>query len=191
MSASSRTEPLALPGGVGAWARERFAAPRFALLACALTAAGWAGAAWPGGAAFAGRVLLALWLVGALRLWDDLADRARDRERHPERVLARAASPRPFALALAAALAVGLASLAWLAPARAAGFALLSAGLAAWYARGSRRPWPHALVLLAKYPALALLVGASSAATWPRVTALSLLYLALVAYERATDPDLR
>jgi 4-hydroxybenzoate polyprenyltransferase len=192
MSASSRAEPLPTPrAGVLAWARERTRPSRFAVLALAVAAAGATGAPWPGAPAFLGRAALALVLVLALRLLDDLVDLHRDRAQHPARVLPRAPSPRPFVVALASTLALGGAALALLGPMRLAGLALLVLLLGGWYALGTRRPWPHALVLLAKYPALALLVGAPDAAPGPRALALGLLYAALVAHERATDPALR
>ena len=68
---------------------------------------------------------------------------------------------------------------------------LLVLVLGCWYSWGTRRPWPHTLVLLAKYPALALIVGAPHAASLPRAVALAFLYGVLGLYERATDPELR
>jgi len=92
---------------------------------------------------------------------------------------------------LCAGLASALVTLHWIAPARAAGLVALLIALGSWYVIPRQRPWVHALALLAKYPALAVLLGTEGAQTLPRVAAMTLLYGALVLHERATDPDLR
>jgi hypothetical protein len=108
-------------------------------------------------------IALAWTLVAQFRLWDDLADRDEDRARHPERVLARAASLRPFrGLVLALFLVNTAWLLLWSAPAVVL-FLALNAFFAAWYA-GLRRACPgragRAHVVLLKYPAFVYTVAA-------------------------------
>ncbi len=195
MSVSSTSSPSRSASGPVVWFTERVLAGagawRFPLLATAVVAAGAAGGQWPGAADAALRLGLAYLLVVCLRLLDDLVDRASDRLRHPERSLVRAASTGPHVAVLCAGLASALVTLHWIAPARAAGLVALLIALGSWYVVPRQRPWVHALALLAKYPALAVLLGTEGAQTLPRVAAMTLLYGALVLHERATDPDLR
>ena len=195
MSVSSTSSPRAAASGPLAWFLERVLAGsgawRFPLLAVAIVAASIAGGPWPGAADAVLRLGMAYLLVVCLRLLDDLVDRASDRIHHPERSLARAASTGPYVAALCLGLATALVTLHGLAPARAAGLVALLIALGSWYVIPRQRPWIHALVLLAKYPALAALVGTEGAHTLPRVAAMALLYVALVLHERATDPELR
>ncbi len=195
MSVSSTSSPSRSASGPIAWFTERVlggsGAWRFPLLATAIVAAGMAGGPWPGAAGAALRLGTAYLLVVCLRLLDDLVDRASDRLRHPERSLVRAASAGQHVAVLCAGLASALVTLHGVAPARAAGLVALLVALGSWYVIPRQRPWIHALVLLAKYPALAVLLGTSGAHTLPRVAAMTLLYGALVLHERATDPDLR
>ncbi|MBI4410447.1 MAG: hypothetical protein HY561_12110 [Gemmatimonadetes bacterium] len=164
-----------------AYAAERYPARLFLPLAGFLAAAALAG----GGAAGALDVVaaaLAWTLVFQFRLWDDLADRARDRAEHPGRVLARS-EPAPF-VALAAALIVLNGALVAFrgGPARLGVFALLSALLLAWY---RRRPagagWAlfGAHVVLAKYAAIVYLAAPSAAAPYPGRLALAALQVFL------------
>lgn len=195
MSVSSTSSPSAAASGPLVWFSERVLAGsgawRFPLLATALVGAGLAGAPWPGATDAALRLGLAYLLVACLRLLDDLVDRTSDRLRHPERSLGRAASTSPHVVALCGGLTLGLVALHGLAPARSAGLVALLIALGSWYAMPRQRPWIHALVLLAKYPALAALLGTEGADTPSRVAAMALLYAALVLHERATDPELR
>src|SRR5687767_11990474 len=57
-------------------------------------------------AEFAAAFLMAALLVFELRLWDDLADLELDRQFHPERVLCRSASARPFLALLFVLIAI-------------------------------------------------------------------------------------
>jgi hypothetical protein len=110
---------------------------------------------------------IALSLVAQFRLWDDLADRERDRETHPERTLVRAESVAPFAMTCAGLAAVNvLLLLAWNGLAGAASLAALDGAAVAWYLwRPKRRTASSDLALLAKYPAFVVLLAPSPA--WP------------------------
>ena len=134
--------------------------------------------------------ILALGLVAFLRLWDDLADREDDAVREPERVLPRS-DPRPFRVA-AAVIGFACAGLVASGPSpvpRLLAFVALAGALAAWYAGLRRRvgPVPGYHVLLAKYPAAILVLGAERSVT----TAAAAVYLGLLVYEVAHDARLR
>jgi 4-hydroxybenzoate polyprenyltransferase len=163
----------------------RLLAPITALLALASAAAG-----WPGPAALTAEAGHALLLFVQFRLWDDLADRHRDRERHPGRVLCRAVSPRPVVRACLVLAAVNL-SAALLRGGVAFGtLAGLTLALGALYRlRGDRTALTDHL-LLAKYPAIVLVLAGPRAATAPVSTAgaMALAYLAACAYETWHDP---
>jgi 4-hydroxybenzoate polyprenyltransferase len=130
--------------------------------------------------------LLALLLLAQFRLWDDLADRERDRPNHPERVLVCAVHVAPFVAAC-----VGLAilnlflALAWNGLAGLAALALLNAAALAWYVwRPAHRTGTSDLVLLAKYPAFVLVLGNPSAWRSPTSWAAALAtYTAACAFE--------
>jgi 4-hydroxybenzoate polyprenyltransferase len=55
-----------------------------------------AGGGWPGRGPFAPDAALAVALVIAFRIFDDVMDRERDRMKHPERVVVRAGSTAPL-----------------------------------------------------------------------------------------------
>lgn len=139
-------------------------------------------AAWPGAAlvvlvaAGSWDLPLALLLVAALRLLDDLLDLPHDRLAHPERALSRAPSTAPFALALLALLGAGLALTTR---------PLLLVGLVALLVAGARLPRaPRHLLVAAKYPALVLLLGGAPLAALA-------VGLAFAAHEVLHDPTLR
>jgi 4-hydroxybenzoate polyprenyltransferase len=73
-----------------AYARERLTAVKLVPAVLLVVLAALAGRGWAGGLEFATDVLLALALVVAFRICDDLVDRERDRTKHPERVIVRA-----------------------------------------------------------------------------------------------------
>lgn len=143
------------------------------------------------------RLGLALVLLLALRLGDDLADRERDLAPNlsgggRRKGTIMAAEPSRAWRALQALTLAGLAGLAVLpqAPWRLAGALGLCALLGGWYRwrppAGSR--FRNALVVLVKYPALvALLWPTGLAPTW----ALLASYAGALAYELAHDPDAR
>ena len=154
-------------------------------------------ASWPGSrstfdllfvsAFFFPVVLLAL---AQLRLWDDLADRQRDRHDHPDRLLCDA-NPAPFAVTVALLAGANL----WLisalgSPAVALRFLAMNVAVGAYYLlRPKTRTAGSDALLLAKYPALILVL--SPIATEPFAVAINLLgtYAAAFAYEIWHDPS--
>jgi 4-hydroxybenzoate polyprenyltransferase len=163
----------------------RLLVPVATLLALASAMAG-----WPGAAAFAADAGIALLLFMQFRLWDDLADRHRDRVRHPDRTLCGAASPLPIVWACLALAVVNLA----IASARGgvafwtlAGFHLALGG---FYLLRGRRTAVADHLLLVKYPALVLVLAGPRAAAAPVATAgaMTAVYLAACAYEAWHDP---
>jgi hypothetical protein len=111
---------------------------------------------------FAIRAAQALLLILALRVWDDVQDRARDAMRHPRRVTVRARTLAPLVGLSAAFAATGA---LWLLQAsvpllRFTIFAAVGLGLLVWYRVRPARPSRIAsAALLAKYPALAILLA--------------------------------
>lgn len=93
-----------------AYARERLISGPVFLAVVLVVIAVLAGGGWPGTFSLVIDALLALALVATFRILDDLMDRERDRTRHPDRVMVRAASTDVFAVAswilVAAALLV-------------------------------------------------------------------------------------
>jgi 4-hydroxybenzoate polyprenyltransferase len=79
-----------------AYARERLRPARILPAVLLVVIATLAGSGWSGSSALATDALLALALVVAFRIWDDLVDRDRDRIKHPDRVVVRAASTSPL-----------------------------------------------------------------------------------------------
>jgi hypothetical protein len=166
---------------LGAYLRTRFPPRRFVPLALFLALA--AGASlW--------YALLALpWLL-QFRLADDLADRERDRLRHPDRILVRAA-PLPFRVFLGLLTAGNVALAAWwLPPPRWAEYLVLTGLFLAWYALPRHRlpPLAAGLPVLLKYPAFVHLLREPGAANgW----ALVLVGACFVAHEFLHDPQLQ
>jgi hypothetical protein len=128
-------------------------------------------------------------LILQFRLWDDLEDRDRDRQSHPERVLVRLA-PRPFWWALIALGATNLCTVMMVGtPVSLMG--LVGFDLAALIAyrlvRGavSDLAWAY-LILLAKYPVFVLIVAlATGPVVWHRLTLAALCaYAVAQLYER-------
>ncbi len=141
--------------------------------------------------------VLAVLLVFEFRLWDDLADRVRDQERYPNRVLCQATSIVAFqrfcgVLALInMCLVAGLRS--WWSFAV---LLLLHVLLAAWY--GTRDRWRAGIVInyhavLLKYAGFVLILGTTShAKLTPRLFISSVVvYLSLCVFEVLHDPQLR
>jgi hypothetical protein len=135
------------------------------------------------------RAVLAATLVAQFRLWDDLADRERDRREHPDRILPRATSLVPFHVLLAAAFAANVGLLVAFRPVwTVVLFLALNAVLLAWYGRlrgWVNRPRVHSLVLLLKYPAFVVLLA--GVATLRLLAAAALVYLILCVYEFLHD----
>lgn len=164
---------------VRAYVRERLPLARFGPLAVAIGVLG-----TPHAHAPAVRAGLAYVMIATFRIRDDLADRERDAVAHPERVLVRARSTRPFAAAVAVGLGLAFVGLSWV---RGLDRGLALLGLAAAFELGYRLELPgrHRWVLL-KYPIFAMLLGDSLAPTLA-----GLCYLALAIHERLDDPGLR
>jgi 4-hydroxybenzoate polyprenyltransferase len=179
---------------LAAYLRTRLPAPRFGPLGLALVLAALAGGPVPGPGTLAWQAALATSLLLQFRLWDDLADRERDRRRHPGRVLVAARSLGPFhALHGAAAGAAVLLLATGPDPGRRlAVYGLLALALALWYGPGRRR-WPQPVlgyhVVLAKYPVFACLLGGGPAHPVPRLLAILSLYLGLCVYEVLHDAE--
>lgn len=176
---------------VRAWRSTRFPYARFLPLAAFIV---WAAACeGHGGAATAlSAFAIATSLIAQFRLWDDLNDRARDLDAHPERVLARAASSAPFVwgvVLLTAANALALAAARGIPGVLA--FSLLSAIAALWYAAHRERGVVHALVLHLKYPAFVLLLAPMFACEAAPSAAAAIVYAALLGFELLDEPRLR
>jgi hypothetical protein len=164
-----------------AWLHERMPARRFVPLALLL--------ALLGGPLALRRLPLALlaWLLLAtFRLRDDLVDHERDRQRAPERVLARTPSLRPFSRAWALGFVVALVGVIM-------AQGLVHARMLVWlggafelaYRRslGGRHRW-----VLLKYPAFVLLLAERIDVETAGIAAL--VYLSLALFERIDDPEL-
>ena len=174
-----------------AYLRERFRPQVFgvAVLGLTLLAIATAAGGWDVGPAARALLMMGL-LVLQFRLWDDLEDRGRDAQTHPERVLVRAA-PRPFwwALIALAWINLGMVKQMGTQPALASLVGLdLAALVAYWWLRTivSGRVWTH-WILLAKYPVLVAIVAlATGPVTWQLLlVACGLSFGAAHVYERA------
>ena len=165
---------------VSAWRSTRFPWPRFLALAGLLV---WAASSAGGASAAmtAAGFLLAVSLVAQFRLWDDLVDRARDRDAHPQRVIARCASTVPFECGACLLGAANALALFWLHGERVVlAYLLLIAIAALWYLRHRARGLTHVLVLHLKYPAFVLLIAPVAVAP---LAGAAIVYVALVAFE--------
>lgn len=136
--------------------------------------------------------LQALLFVFAFRIWDDLEDRARDAVRHPDRVMVRARRTGPLA-GVAVAFAVGgaLSLIGGTVPvARLAILFALGVSLFIWYrARPSESSRLSGVVVLAKYPAIALALARRLDELTPERAAIvaGVLYLIACTYEYLDD----
>ena len=139
----------------------------------------------------------ALLLLAQFRLWDDLADRARDGVEHPDRVLVRAREVTP-AIAFCGALAVlNICIAVWRSGTAVAVLGGLNVAAGVWYlSAGSKDPAygrTHAAyipVLLTKYPAFVFVVagGRLADAPLPILASAAALYVVVCAYEAWHDP---
>ena len=167
-----------------AYWRERFDAVRFGPAAALVGMA----AAATGNSALAAwgiDTLLALTLIAQFRLWDDLADRRRDRRSHPERTLVVAARIWPFVTQAVGLAAVNVA-LVFQLQGRAPAAALLTLNLAAaayYVLRSSERTVGSDLLLLAKYPAFVLILSGTEPRPGRLVLAMAITYAAACAFE--------
>ena len=128
--------------------------------------------------------LIALLTLALLRLWDDLADRERDRRTHPDRVLCNS-EPLPF-IVTAVALAIASASLAF-----SVGYGRLAQQLLVFYAtvggyyllRPRERTATTDAVLLLKYPSLLFVLAPAPTNAMGLATAMLAIYGIALAYE--------
>jgi 4-hydroxybenzoate polyprenyltransferase len=165
-----------------AYASERFPLRLFVPIACALAlAVGGERTAWQLGADAA----LALSLVLQFRIWDDVEDRRRDAADHPARVLVRATSVRPFAIAVVALAAVNAAYLAFRSPRAFGLFLVLNATFAVWYGLRTKHTAAGVPMLLAKYPSFVAVIAMTRTIDHPIALSISLVvvYAAAYAYE--------
>lgn len=175
---------------IAAWLRERFPLRFFGAVAAVIALGAGGGHFTPASLSwmFAATVLL----LAQFRVWDDLADRRADRVRHPERIVARAASVVPlvwFCVALGCAnfIAASHSSVPRLSLTV---LALLHVVLAAWYLRRPRRTAAGDHLLLAKYPAFVCVVSGGRLLEAPALVlaAAAVIYVAACAYEALHDP---
>ena len=174
---------------VAGFLRERFR-PIF-LVVAGFTA--WTASAfrpvWPGALFDVGFALL---LLAQFRTWDDLADRARDTEIHPDRVLVRAADVTQV-IAFCGALAVANICIAVARDSSGLAVAVVGAldlALGLYYLARTGRTAAGEYALLAKYPALVLVVSGQRTFDAP-VSVLAgalVLYLAVCIHEAWHDP---
>lgn len=131
-------------------------------------------------------VLLAWLLIAEFRLWDDLADRDRDRLTHPERTLVRVDGTGRFVAMCAGLGAMNVMATGMLhgGPAVAV-LVVLHAGMAAYYRWRPAAPGRTSdLLLLAKYPGFALVLAQPGTEAWPRIAAgAAAVYVAACAFE--------
>jgi hypothetical protein len=192
---ATRAWSVSSAADVLAYLRSRFPARLSGPLAVFLGTAALATGPHPSPAAVLLTTALAGSLVLQFRLWDDLADLPQDRRRHPDRILSRARTTRPFRRLLAAtvALNVGLLAVRPGAGPRLVALGLLGAALGVWYGR-LREIWPHPVlayhVVLAKYPVFVCLLSAPGGSVRRLVVAMALVYLCVGVYEALHDPAL-
>jgi hypothetical protein len=132
---------------------------------------------------------IALLVLAQLRLWDDLADRDRDRREHPERVLCEA-NPAPF-IATAVGLAIVNAWLLWSLGGPRFGLKLLGlyGAVAVFYLLRPHHPTAvSTALLLAKYPALLLVLAPAPTDHVALAIAMLAIYASVFTYEVWHDP---
>jgi 4-hydroxybenzoate polyprenyltransferase len=174
-----------------AYARERLTAGRLLPALLLILVAVLAGRGSTPGPLMAADAAVALALVVAFRIWDDLADRVRDRARHPDRITVRAETITPLWMAAVAigggaltslGLAHGLASVACV-----AGYAAVLAGVYA--VRGSRSAAGDRILLL-KYGVFTLaLIGFPSGFGSRALAAAAAAFAAACVYEWWHDAE--
>ena len=170
--------------------RERFPFALFVPLAAVIAAVVRMGIdSWASFAADAGFAVL---LLAQFRLWDDLADRERDRLPHPNRVLVRTDA---VTQAVAFCGALGVLNICLAVWRDSSGISVsvltaINAALAIWYLARSSRTAAGEHLLLAKYPAIVIVVAGARILVAP-VQVLgfaAVLYVCVCAYEAWHDP---
>lgn len=134
----------------------------------------------------------ALLFVLALRVWDDMQDRSRDAVAHPDRITVRVRQVGPFVgLTAVLAMVAGLSLVGTTAALeRITILAAIVLGLLMWYrTRPAETSRLGAIVLVAKYPALAIALAPGLGELTPlRATAAAgTLYLIACVYELLED----
>ena len=170
--------------------RERFRARLFVPLALVIAAAASAlTGTWAGYALDAGFALL---LLAQFRTWDDLADRGRDAVAHPARVLVRAATVTQVVAFCGALAVLNICVAVWrdASGIAVAVLAALDAALGAWYLARTTRTAAGDYLVLAKYPAMVVIVAGARLFDAPIqiLCAAAVLYLLVCAYEAWHDP---
>jgi hypothetical protein len=174
---------------VAAFLRERFR-PIFLVVACFTTLAASAfRLIWPDALFDVGFALL---LLAQFRTWDDLADRARDTVIHPDRVLVRAVDVTQL-IAFCGALAVANICIAVARDSTGLAVAVicvLDLALGLYYLARTVRTAAGECALLAKYPALVLVVSGHRLFEAPLLVLAGALglYLAVCIHEAWHDP---
>jgi 4-hydroxybenzoate polyprenyltransferase len=170
---------------LAAYARERLIAGP--VLAAVLLVAGAAlsGRGWSGAADVLTDIIAASGLVIAFRIWDDVADRERDRLVHPHRVLVRASSTAvlqgtAWTIAAGVALLLGRTR----GPAPVVLVAAYGVVLAVAYAMRAERTAARDRILLLKYGVFTLaLIGLPGAWTGRGLLSAAAAFAAACAYE--------
>ena len=177
-----------------AYGRTRIASRRMAALVAALAALALVADAPRDAGDVLLRTALAALLALSFRVWDDLADRAFDGARHPDRVLARSTQPGWFWAALAGAAAVSVGALGAFGGAASlpvyGGLVILLAVVYHGPWRMTRERFIRTQLVLLKYPAFIAMLGVSG------VTSRTALcgaagYLLISLHEWHDDPALR
>jgi 4-hydroxybenzoate polyprenyltransferase len=173
-----------------AYARERLTASRLVPAVLLLILATIAGRGWDGGEAFAIEIAAAFALVVTFRIWDDLADRERDRGSHPTRVTVTATSIVPLQVAGIAAGAAAVLLLGvfqgWISVAF---VTFYGAVLAASYAGRRGRSATHERILLLKYGVFALALIGLPDASARGLLAAAAAFVAACVYEWWHDAE--
>ena len=128
---------------------------------------------------------LAVALIAQFRLWDDLADRERDRHRHAQRTLVAAAHIWPFVIQ-AMGLAAANVALVLQVQGRTPAAVLLALNVAAatyYLLRPAERTIGSDLLLLVKYPAFVLILSGSEPRPGRLVLAMAMTYAAACAFD--------
>jgi 4-hydroxybenzoate polyprenyltransferase len=174
-----------------AYTRERLTVGRLVPAVLLVVLAAIAGRGWERGNGLATQAAAAFALIVAFRIWDDLADRERDRATHPDRVSVRAASVVPLWIAAGAA---GIAA-AWLlglmrGTASVALLAAYAAGLAVVYATRGPRSAATDRILLLKYGVFTLaLIGLPTPSTGRGLLAAAAAFVTACVYEWWHDAE--
>ena len=148
--------------------------------------------AFRGAGVFAIDTAIAWLLVAQFRLWDDIVDRERDRERHPHRVLTRTAHINKYMVACAVLAIINALVLRFRERPEVTLplLASLTLALAMGYTQSVRSSVLD-LLRLAKYPIFVLLVaiGRGEGATPAVLTGAFVAFVAAFAYEVWHDPE--